>query len=1106
MQGRILKVSGPLVVGTGIPQIKMYDVVLVGKEKLIGEVIKLEGDKFFVQVYENTSGLAVDDPIETTNEPLSVELGPGLLTTIYDGIQRPLEKVEALSGYFIQRGVVVEPLDRKKVWDFVATKKVKDKVVAGDIIGYVQETPLIKHYILVPPDIEEGEIIEIKSGKYTIEDVICKVSKKEGIKQLKMYHKWPVRKPLPYKEKLPPTEPLFTGQRVIDTFFPVGKGGTSCVPGPFGSGKCVSADTPVFLADGRILTIKEIFEQYKNSGKKFITENEEYIQLEQPIEIFSYCDGKIKLQKATGLYKGKTNEIIHILTRTGREAEITPQHKLLKLTENLEVVETEAKNLKEGDYILVPRKLKIENNKLHKIIEFLPTDNYRVKLKHISPSLKKVINAVARVCGSEKKLAEKLNVSYNTLIGYYLGKNNPTISFVKNLFSLYNSVTPKIKKIKAERQSKEIKIPNYLDKEFAIFLGLLYSDGSLKKNTILFYNNDSKILKLYSSLVKKLFGIKTQSKITKNVKTKVCHNKIISDILKNLGFPEYKKSNNCYAPTEIFNSSEDVIGGFLGAYYICDGYFDQNKGAIEIVTASNKMATSLLYLCLRLGILAQIKKKVNKNKNYYRIVISGREEIKNFYEHCNIGNYTKLTKIKNYLNKDKRGYTSIDVVPISAEVLQKIYKESDVSYKKLKEKGVEIHNYLNGELMSKRIFNIFCQYINDTNLKSFAFNHLNSIFCDKIVKIEKIETEKDVYDLEVPYSHNFIGGTSPMIFHNTIIQHQLAKWADADIVVYVGCGERGNEMTDVLIEFPELKDPKSGLPLLYRTVLIANTSNMPVAAREASIYTGITIAEYFRDMGYSVALMADSTSRWAEALREISGRLEEMPGEEGYPAYLPKKVAEFYERAGKVKTLGSDERIGSLTVTGAVSPPGGDLSDPVVQATLKVVKVFWSLEDWLAYARHFPAINWLTSYSLYYDALEDYYKKNLGEDFVELRNEAMAILQKESELKEIVRLVGYETLSEQDKLILEIARMLREDFLYQSAFDPIDTYCSGKKQYLMLKSIIKLYHKMKQKIDTATGGITVQELITAEIKDKITKLRFTPEGKIDIIEDYINNL
>ncbi|MFN3551351.1 MAG: V-type ATP synthase subunit A [Endomicrobiia bacterium] len=575
MAGRIIKVSGPLVVGTGIDNIKMYDVVKVGKEKLIGEVIELHGDKFYIQVYEPTTALAVDDPIETTNEPLSVELGPGLITTIYDGIQRPLKKIESISGYFITRGIFVAALDRDKVWDFVATKNVKDKIKSGDIIGYVQETQLIKHYILVPPDIEEAEILEIKSGKFTVEDVICKILINKEIKELKMYHKWPVRKPRPYKEKLTPDEPLFTGQRVIDTFFPVAKGGTSCVPGPFGSGK-------------------------------------------------------------------------------------------------------------------------------------------------------------------------------------------------------------------------------------------------------------------------------------------------------------------------------------------------------------------------------------------------------------------------------------------------------------------------------------------------------------------------------------------------TIIQHQLAKWSDAEIIVYVGCGERGNEMTDVLIEFPELKDPKSGYPLMYRTVLIANTSNMPVAAREASIYTGITIAEYFRDMGYSVALMADSTSRWAEALREISGRLEEMPGEEGYPAYLSKKVAEFYERAGKVKCLSSEDRIGSLTVTGAVSPPGGDLSDPVVQATLKVVKVFWSLEDWLAYARHFPAINWLTSYSLYYDVLEEYYKKNLGDDFVELRTEAMALLQKESELKEIVRLVGYETLSEQDKLVLEISRMLREDFLYQSAFDPVDTYCSGKKQYLMLKAIISLYHKLKNEIETK--NLTVKDVITPEIKEKITKLRFTAENQVNQIEEFINEL
>jgi len=375
------------------------------------------------------------------------------------------------------------------------------------------------------------------------------------------------------------------------------------------------------------------------------------------------------------------------------------------------------------------------------------------------------------------------------------------------------------------------------------------------------------------------------------------------------------------------------------------------------------------------------------------------------------------------------------------------------------------------------------------------------LYKEKFVPNIPLFTGQRVVDTFFPVTK---GGTScvpgPFGSGKTVIQHQLAKWADAEIVVYIGCGERGNEMTDVLIEFPELKDPKSGQSLMTRTVLIANTSNMPVAAREASIYTGITIAEYFRDMGYSVAVMADSTSRWAEALREISGRLEEMPGEEGYPAYLPKKVAEFYERSGRVNCLSSDERVGSLTVIGAVSPPGGDLSDPVVQSTLKVVKVFWSLESELAYARHFPAINWLTSYSLYYDVLEEYYNKNLGEDFVQLRTEAMTILQKEAELKEIVRLVGLETLSEQDKLVLEIARMLREDFLYQSAFDPIDTYCSAKKQYLMLKTIINLFHRGKEVISSQNFSVT--EFVTSQIKEKISQLRFVKETDIEQIDNF----
>jgi len=335
----------------------------------------------------------------------------------------------------------------------------------------------------------------------------------------------------------------------------------------------------------------------------------------------------------------------------------------------------------------------------------------------------------------------------------------------------------------------------------------------------------------------------------------------------------------------------------------------------------------------------------------------------------------------------------------------------------------------------------------------------------------------------------------------TVIQHQLAKWADAEVVVYVGCGERGNEMTDVLLEFPELEDPRSGEPLMKRTVLVANTSNMPVAAREASIYTGITMAEYFRDMVYSVAIMADSTSRWAEALREMSGRLEEMPGEEGYPAYLPSRAAEYYERAGRVVCLGSqgsERRIGAISAIGAVSPPGGDLSDPVVQATLKVVKVFWSLDAQLAYERHFPAINWLTSYSLYHEQMKDWFIENVSEEWPLMRERAMALLQKEAELKEIARLVGADSLSEPDQLILETAKSLREDFLHQNAFHEVDSYASFDKQFRMMRVILSTHERCHEALER---GAELSALAALPIRDEIARMRYTSEDDLDKIDD-----
>ncbi|MFH1416381.1 MAG: V-type ATP synthase subunit A [Elusimicrobiota bacterium] len=573
IKGRVKKIAGPLIVAEGLVGVKMNEVVRVGSERLIGEVVELQGKYVSIQVYEETAGLKPGEEIFSTGSPLSVELGPGLMGAIFDGIQRPLDIVMEKTGDYIARGVEVDSLDRSIKWDFKAYLQKGDNVVPGVIIGNVQETTIIEHRVMVPPGIE-GKIEKISSGKFTVEEEIAVIIDKKGTKhKVSLMHKWPVRIKRPYKQKFLPSEPLISGQRVIDTFFPIAKGGVACIPGPFGSGK-------------------------------------------------------------------------------------------------------------------------------------------------------------------------------------------------------------------------------------------------------------------------------------------------------------------------------------------------------------------------------------------------------------------------------------------------------------------------------------------------------------------------------------------------TVVQQQLAKWTDAEIVVYIGCGERGNEMTDVLQEFPELEDPNTGEPLIKRTVLIANTSNMPVAAREASIYTGTSIAEYYRDMGYTVALMADSTSRWAEALREMSGRLEEMPGEEGYPAYLASRVAEFYERAGRVECLGNG-REGSLSIIGAVSPPGGDLSDPVVKNTLRVVKVFWGLDDNLSSQRHFPAIHWLRSYSLYVNNVSEYMRKQVADDFVELRNRAMAIMQKEESLQEIVRLVGEESLSDADRQLLDTAKMIREDFLQQHAFDPDETYTPIKQQYLMLKTIIS-YHD--QALEAIAGSRDFNSLYCAGLKEKISKMKYISKdsfGEFDSLNDQI---
>ena len=1032
-QGRIVKVSGPLVVAEGLEGARMFDVVRVSEQRLIGEIIELKGNRASIQVYENTAGLGVGEPVVSTGEPLSLELGPGLIGAIYDGIQRPLDVIQAMAGDTIPRGIEVPGLDRKAVWHFVPTVKAGDKVKGGDIIGTVQETTIVNHKVMVPPDVE-GEITDIKEGDWTVTDPVAKVKTTDGEKDVIMMQRWPVREPRPSKRKLAPCVPLVTGQRVIDALFPIGKGGTACVPGPFGSGKCVSGDTPILLSNGEIKPIADIFEEYKDRGERIVDQDEEYTILSQPLSVFTYQNGKITPQKVRTVYKGKTERLFIIKTRTGRIAKVTPIHKLFKIDGNLNIIETQSADLKVGDYLISPRILELPEQ----------------------------------------------------------------IQSVED----FNCEVPVMNEIKGQNQSKIARIPDVIDESLAIILGLMFSDGSLKKNSLKFYNNDENLLDLFKGLAHKIFGLETIRTQMRTVQCEILNNKIVAELLKKLGYPEYKKSQFCFVPSRILASPESVISAFLGAYFLCDGYFQSDRGEIEITSASQKMARDLTYLCSRIGLLARLQERIINGKTYYRVFISGRDEIEKFYDHCNIGNYEKLEKIKTYLENEKRGYSSIDVVPISPTKIEELYNQGNRPYQELKNSGIEIHNYLQGELMRPKTLASFAQHLGNDYMRHLAVNHLSHLYCDKIIDIQEVNSDEPVYDLEVPEGHNFVGGVAPMFFHNTVIQHQLAKWADAEIIVYVGCGERGNEMTDVLMEFPHLLDPKSGEPLMKRTVLIANTSNMPVAAREASVYTGVTIAEYFRDMGYSVALMADSTSRWAEAMREISGRLEEMPGEEGYPAYLGTRIAEFYERAGRIKCLGSSDREGALSVVGAVSPPGGDLADPVVQSTLRVVKVFWSLEAELAYSRHFPAISWLNSYSLYIEDLEDHYR-DASPEWIGMREETRGILQQEAELKEIVQLIGIDSLSPDNRLIMETAKSIREDFLHQSAFHEIDTYTSSDKQYKMLDLII-FFHKRAE--EAMKAGMAIMDIASLGVREEIARAKYIPETEMEKFEDIKKNI
>ena len=1020
MAGSVARVTGPVVIAEGLADAKMYDVVRVGSLGLVGEIIRLVGGTATVQVYEDTTGIRPGDPVENTGQALSVELGPGLLKSIYDGVQRPLDVIQKSVGDFITRGTLAAPLDEKAVWEFTATAKVGSEVSPGTILGTVQETQLILHKILVPPGLR-GTLKELKSGKYTVRDRIGSLDTGAGVVPLGLSHKWVVRVPRPVAQKLPPDIPLVTGQRVIDTFFAVAKGGTACVPGPFGSGKCVAGDTPVLQGTGEVVNIEELYEFARRTGDVVVDGVDEWVKLRTPIALCSLLGNTLVPSETRLAYKGKSDTLIRVRTRSGRSVRVTPVHRLFTFGPDGSLRETAAREVKPGDYLA----------------------------------------SIRKVPGPEGP--QRLRIQVPPL----------------------------------QRHGKTIRIPAFMSGELAEFLGLFVSEGYIRGGrTVVFTNSDEMLLARFLTLTEHLFGIEGKVERQKGKTPNVLvGSTLLVALLGQLGTG--RVSGEKRIPAAVLSSDNDTLAEFLRGYYAGDGGFSGRE--VELCTKSRRLQTELVYALSRFGVACSLGRRFVNGTEYFRVYVRGTRNLNLL--NCALGDDTpKLAAIADYVSRTARTCTSTEVVPLSTAEIERLYR-AHFSYSRLLNQGIGIHNYIgNGERMGATTFSRFMnpyEVLGSLDslepVASRLRDLLEWLFCDEVVEAHEERGPFDVYDFSVPeFGGNFVGGHGGVLLHNTVIQQQLAKWADSDVVVYVGCGERGNEMTEVLATFPKLQDPKSGRPLMERTVLIANTSNMPVAAREASVYTGMTIAEYYRDMGYDVALMADSTSRWAEAMREISGRLEEMPGEEGYPAYLGRRIAEFYERAGRVITLSPEGRNGSVSVVGAVSPPGGDTSEPVSQNTLRVARVFWALDASLASRRHFPSVNWLQSYSLYTGDLEAWYAKELSKDFSALRQKALQTLQKESELQEIVQLVGVDALPEREKGVLDVARMLREDYLQQSAYDEVDTYTSIQKQARMLRTILR-FGDLEQ--DAIAKGATVGELQKLPVRTKLSRMKWIPEAE-----------
>ena len=1080
--GRIESVSGPVVTAVGLDT-RMNDVVYVGEEGLMGEVIEIEGDVTTIQVYEETSGVAPGEPVETTGAPLSVDLAPGVLDTVYDGVQRPLDVLEERMGSaFLDRGVDAAGIDLEETWEFTPTVEPGDEVGPGDVVGTVPETPSIDHKVMVPPDAEGGTVTSVESGTFTVEETVVELDSGE---ELSMRQEWPVRQQRPAAEKFTPTIPLVSGQRVLDGLFPIAKGGTAAIPGPFGSGKCVTPETPVMLADGERIQIEELFERM-TEDEDVPDDGEVLREAEAEILTFDEDAGTIRPATTSHVYRGSTDRLVRVRTASGRTLEVTPDHKLFRLRGDLSVEETPAGAIESGDPLVMPRCLDVEAEP----VEIDPYDLLADTRAITDGVTERLQAALGESELSTADLARALDVPYHTAYNY-LGPNNPRLGFVADACDELEIDRPAVERVKPGSNGNSVTVPERVDESFAEFLGLVLSDGMLTEKAVRFHNTDEALRARFSDLAADLFGVETTETVHNTVETVEIRSRVVVSLLAALGVPTTQKSRTAVVPEAVSTGPDRVAAAFLRGYYLGDGSI--SGGTVEIATSSEAMASGLTYLLSRIGVLYRVRERENGS---HRVSVTGADELATLHDALADGSgHEKVAQIGAYA-ASTTGNTNVDTVPVGADTMAEIAEAA--RYSDFADAGVETTNYTGlGERPSRDAFGAIETVLADggstvADRVGAVSEMLEDVFFDPVVEVETVETEQTVYDVTVPETQNFVGGDVPSVLHNTVTQQSLAKFADADIVVYIGCGERGNEMTEVIDDFPELPDPQTGNALMDRTCLIANTSNMPVAARESSIYTGITIAEYYRDMGYDVALMADSTSRWAEAMREISSRLEEMPGEEGYPAYLAARLAAFYERAGYFENINGTE--GSVTAIGAVSPPGGDFSEPVTQNTLRIVKTFWALDSDLAERRHFPAINWNESYSLYRDQLDDWFVENVAEDWPELRQWAIDTLDEEDELQEIVQLVGKDALPEDQQLTLDVARYLREAYLQQNALHDVDRYSPPEKTYRILQAI-KTFND--EAFEALEASVPVEEITSIDAPARLTRAGTTPDDEVD---------